>query len=147
MSVLPLGPAPAPCAGAPSFGDAVRARLAGSTARAPRAATPASGAWPASALTGRGAPPAAAPSRVFGEAAGRASRVPSPAAEILAAVEEARAHLDAALAEARRGRVFSAGELLALQARAYRAAQTLDLASRVVEQGAQSVRHAVNTQV
>ncbi len=139
MSVLPLGPAPAPGAGAASFGDAVRARLAASTARAPPAATPASSAWPASALTGRGAPPAAAPSR--------ASGVPSPAAEVLAAVEEARAHLDAALAEARRGRVFSAGELLALQAQAYRAAQTLDLACRVVEQGAQSVRQAVNTQV
>lgn len=147
MSVLPLGPAPAPGAGAPSFGDAVRARLAGSTARAPPA-TPASGAWPASALTGRGAQTPAAPSRASREAAaGQASRVPSPAAEILAAVEEARAHLDAALAEARRGRVFSAGELLALQAQAYRAAQTLDLASRVVEQGAQSVRQAVNTQV
>jgi hypothetical protein len=66
---------------------------------------------------------------------------------MLAAVEEARARLDAVLVEARRGRTFSAGELLALQAHAYRAAQVLEVASKVVEQGAQSVRQAVNTQV
>jgi hypothetical protein len=66
---------------------------------------------------------------------------------LLAQVEQARARLDAALAEARRGRAFTAGELLSLQGDAYRASQTLELASRLVEQGAQSVRQAVNTQV
>jgi hypothetical protein len=66
---------------------------------------------------------------------------------MLEAVERARARLDAVLEAARRGRSFSAGELLALQADAYRAGQTLELASKVVEEGAQSVRQAVNTQV
>jgi len=83
------------------------------------------------------------------------ARVPSPVAapspsagvRLVEAVERARARLDGALAEARRGRTFTAGELLALQADAYRAGQTLELASKVVEQGAQSVRQAVNTQV
>jgi hypothetical protein len=70
-----------------------------------------------------------------------------PALRLLEAVDRARVHLDGALAEARRGRVFPAGELLALQAEAYRAGQTLELASKVVEQGAQSVRQAVGTQV
>jgi len=72
---------------------------------------------------------------------------PSPAIRLLQGVEQARVRLDAAVAEARRGRTFSAGELLALQADAYRASQSLDLASRVVEQGAQAVRQAVGTQV
>jgi hypothetical protein len=66
---------------------------------------------------------------------------------MLEAVERARARLDALLADARRGRASSAGELLALQGEAYRAGQTLELASRVVEQAAQSVRQAVSTQV
>lgn len=66
---------------------------------------------------------------------------------LLEQVEQARARLDAALAEARRGRSFTAGELLSLQGDAYRAGQTLELASRLVEHGAQSVRQAVNTQV
>lgn len=70
-----------------------------------------------------------------------------PGVRLLQAVEGARVRLDAALAEARRGRVFTAGELLALQADAYRAGQTLELASKVVEQGAQSVRQAVGAQV
>jgi hypothetical protein len=79
-----------------------------------------------------------------------AAPLPSPAfpgVKLLQAVEGARLRLDAALAEARRGRTFTAGELLALQAEAYRAGQTLELASKVVEQGAQSVRQAVGAQV
>lgn len=72
---------------------------------------------------------------------------PPAGVRVLAAVEQARARLDAVLAEARRGRSFTAGELLALQGDAYRAGQTLEVASRLVEQGAQSVRQAVNTQV
>lgn len=124
MPVLPVGPAPAATgAPRPSFGDAIRARL-----------TPDAAA---------GAPPggAAEGSR------GRGPGTPSPAARMLAAVEEARARLDAVLSEARRGRTFSAGELLALQAEAHRAARTLEVASKVVEQGAQSVKQAVNTPV
>jgi hypothetical protein len=62
-------------------------------------------------------------------------------------VERARLRLDAVLAAARRGETFTAQELLALQADAYRYSQTLDVASRVIEQGVQSVKQAVNTQV
>jgi hypothetical protein len=103
------------------------------------------------------APPvaaAAAPSRArFSELLRAPATLPasaaatSPAVRLLQGVEQARARLDAAVSEARRGRTFSAGELLALQADAYRASQSLDLASRVVEQGAQAVRQAVGTQV
>jgi hypothetical protein len=72
---------------------------------------------------------------------------PHPARTALAQVETARQRLDGVLAAARRGQTFSAGELLALQADAYRYGQTLEVASRVVEHGAQSVKQAVNTQL
>ena len=62
-------------------------------------------------------------------------------------LERARQRLDAVLGEARRGRTFTAQELLALQADAYRYSQTVEVASKVVEQGAQTVKQAVNTQV
>ena len=137
MPVLPLGPAPAAGAPRPSFGDAVRARLAPGPAGMPGGGVP-----PAGTLEARRPRSAAEPGRVHGSPGAQ-----SPAVPMLAAVEEARARLDAVLAEARRGRTFSAGELLALQAHAYRAAQVLEVASKVVEQGAQSVRQAVNTQV
>lgn len=99
------------------------------------------------------APPA--PRVPFGEVLRATRAPPSPAVppapgagqRLLEAVERARARLDAALVEARRGRTFTAGELLALQGDAYRSAQTLELASRIVEHGAQAVRQAVNTQV
>jgi hypothetical protein len=60
-------------------------------------------------------------------------------------VDRARARLDGLLAQARAGRTFSGGELLALQAEAYRTMQTVDLATRLVEQGAQSVKQALAT--
>lgn len=94
---------------------------------------------------------ASAPQTSFGELL-RARLPAAPEARpagvrLLEQVEQARTRLDAALAEARRGRAFTAGELLSLQGDAYRASQSLELASRLVEQGAQSVRQAVNTQV
>ena len=70
-----------------------------------------------------------------------------PALSALAGVERAQARLDAVLAAARAGRTFTAAELIGLQAEAYRCAQTVDLASKLVEQGAQSVKQAVNTQL
>ena len=73
-------------------------------------------------------------------AAPRASASAHPARAMLQSVERARSRLDGLLAEARRGRTFTAQELLALQADAYRYSQAVDVASRVVEQ-------AVNTQV
>jgi hypothetical protein len=70
---------------------------------------------------------------------------PSTAPALLEAVDRARARLDGLLAQARAGRTFSGGELLALQAEAYRTMQTVDLATRLVEQGAQSVKQALAT--
>jgi hypothetical protein len=72
---------------------------------------------------------------------------PGPAVSALAGVERAQARLDAVLAAARSGRTFTAAELIGLQAEAYRCAQTVDLAAKLVEQGAQSVKQAVNAQI
>jgi hypothetical protein len=121
----------------------------------PALALVSTGAAPAPAPAPTGVRAASGPRASFGDALRQAGRpAPPPAAgpgsaavPVLQAVEQARSRLDAVLAEARRGRTFSAGELLALQADAYRASQTLDLAARAVEQGAQAVRQAVNTQV
>jgi hypothetical protein len=65
----------------------------------------------------------------------------------LEGVERARQRLDEALAGARRGQTFTAHELLALQADAYRFSQAVEVASKVVEQSVQAVKQAVNTQV
>ena len=77
------------------------------------------------------------------------ARAPRPgrALSTLEGVERAQRRLDAVLAAARAGRTFTAQELLGLQAEAYRAIQTVDLATKVVEQGAQSVKQALNAQV
>jgi hypothetical protein len=99
-----------------------------------------------------------APSTASGFAAALESRLPrptppapprpeSPPALALRAVEAAQARLDAVLAAARSGRTFTAAELLGLQADAYRLAQTLDVAGKLVEQGVQGVKQAVQTQV
>jgi hypothetical protein len=72
---------------------------------------------------------------------------PGPAAAALANVERAQARLDQVLAAARAGRTFTPGELLALQAEAYRCAQVVDLGAKLAEQGAQAVKQALNTQV
>ena len=120
MPVLPVGaPVPAPAA-APvaSSGSASRGFAALLESRTPL--PPAAGA---------AAPPAPRP------------------LQALATVERAQARLDAVLAAARSGKTFTAAELIGLQAEAYRCAQTVDLAAKLVEQGAQSVKQAVNTQV
>jgi hypothetical protein len=74
-------------------------------------------------------------------------RAPSPpsARAALEHIERAQARLDRVLAQARAGRTFTAAELLGLQAEAYRFGQTVDLGARLVEQGAQAVRQALNT--
>jgi hypothetical protein len=102
------------------------------------AAAPAAPRLPSSAASGfaarleahrRQPPPASAP----------------PLAQALRAVEAAQSRLDAVLAAARSGRTFTAGELLALQAEAYRFTQTLDVAGKLVEQGVQGVKQAIQT--
>jgi hypothetical protein len=65
-------------------------------------------------------------------------------AEALRSLEGAQARLDRVLNAARAGHTFTAGELLALQADAYRFTQSLDLAGKLVEHGVQSVKQAVN---
>jgi hypothetical protein len=97
------------------------------------------------------ASPSTAPARSFGEVLRRSAPAPGDAAASRAIaslewVEQARRRLDAVLEAARHGRTFTAQELLGLQAQAYRYTQAVDLASRVVESGAQSVRQALATQ-
>ena len=77
------------------------------------------------------------------------ARAPRPgrALSTLEGVERAQRRLDAVLAAARAGRTFTAQELLGLQAEAYRFGQTVDLSARLVEQGAQAVKQALNTQL
>jgi hypothetical protein len=76
-----------------------------------------------------------------------AASAPSPALRVLASVDHARVRLEGVLAAARSGRTFTPQELLGLQAEAYRTVQTVDLAVKAAEQGAQSVRQALATQV
>jgi exonuclease VII small subunit len=78
------------------------------------------------------------------------ARPPAPSDQLAQAVrslEASQARLDRVLQAARQGRTFTAGELLALQSDAYRFSQTLDVASKVVEHGVQSVKQAVGAQV
>jgi len=107
---------------------------AGSAAPTARPAPPQAGGFAATLEThlARPAPP---------------QRPLNPPALALRAVEAAQARLDAVLAAARSGRTFSAAELIGLQADAYRLAQTLDVAGKLVEQGVQGVKQAVQTQV
>ncbi len=71
----------------------------------------------------------------------------SAALDLAKGIERAQRQLDAVVEAARSGRTFTARELLALQAQAYRYSQALEIASKVVEHGAQTVKQAVNTQV
>jgi hypothetical protein len=106
----------------------------------PSAVTPAApqGQGFAARLEARGAAPAPRAA---------AAPQPHPAAVALGQLDRAQARLDAVLAAARAGRTFTAAELLGLQAEAYRCAQTVDLASKLVDQGAQAVKQALNTQL
>jgi len=122
MPVLPASP---PVAPAPRPAGTAPATRSFATLLAPRAPAPA----PAPAAAGGAAP------------------APPPPIQALATVERAQARLEAVLQAARSGRTFTGAELIGLQAEAYRCAQTVDLAAKLVEQGAQSVKQAVNTQV
>ncbi len=107
-------------------------------------AAPAAAPAPASPQAGFASALAKARSHA-GPTQAAASRNPLVAA--LGEVERAQRRLDAVLEAARSGRTFTAGELLGLQAQAYRYSQTVDLASKLVEQAAQSVKQAANTQL
>jgi septum formation topological specificity factor MinE len=114
---------------------------------APLPIAPAAAAAPAAPLSVPRASFGAALRAQTAAAGGGVAPPPGLARAALASVERARERLDAVLAAARRGRTFSAQELLALQADAYRYSQTVEVAARVVEHGAQAVKQAVNTQV
>jgi hypothetical protein len=114
-------------------------------AATPAAAARAAAARPfADALAAARAVPSPATPRAAANAPPRAAAAAAPPA-LLQAVDRARARLDGLLAQARAGRTFSGAELLALQAEAYRTVQTVDLATRLVEQGGQAVKQALAT--
>jgi len=75
------------------------------------------------------------------------ARIGAAALRALESIDAGRARLDGLLAAARGGRTFSPQELIALQSQAYRYAQTVELSAKLVEQGAQAVKHALNAQV
>lgn len=124
MTIAPVGAAPPPAAGAVS----PRARFA-------------------AALEARSAPPGPGAPATARLQPAAASGPAAPWRTALASIERAQTRLDGVLAAARAGRTFTAGELLALQAEAYRSAQVVDLGAKLAEQGAQSVKQALNTQV
>lgn len=120
MSVAPVGPAAASTAAAAAPAPPRASFAARLHAHAPAAQT---------------SPPAVAAAAAH------------PGIAALAQIDRAQARLDGVLAAARAGRTFTAAELIGLQAEAYRCAQTVDLASKLVEQGAQAVKQALNTQI
>lgn len=65
----------------------------------------------------------------------------------LEGIERAQARLDGLLAAARAGRTFTPQELMALQGEAYRCSQTVELSAKLVEQGAQALKQALQAQV
>ncbi len=69
------------------------------------------------------------------------------AREALRSLERARERLDRLLEGSRAGRSCTVRELLDIQREACGYAQRVELAAKVVEQGAQTVKQAVNTQV
>ena len=70
-----------------------------------------------------------------------------PLQAMLRGAEAAQTRLDHLLASARSGRGLAAGDLLVLQAEAYRFSQVLEVAGKVVEQGVQSVKQAIQTPI
>jgi hypothetical protein len=86
--------------------------------------------------------------RASGAAAGGTpERISTVAARGLEAIERAQARLDGLLEAARGGRTFTPQELLALQGEAYRYSQAVELSAKLVEQGAQAVKQALQAQV
>jgi hypothetical protein len=93
------------------------------------------------ARAARGPAPGHAPSP------GATDGLSAAAARGLASIDAARLRLDDLLAAARSGRTFTAQELLALQGEAYRYSQVVELGAKLVEQGAQSLKQALQAQV
>lgn len=133
MTIPPVGAAPPPATGATAPRAGFAAALDG------RAGSPV----PARAVAAGPPHPAA----VASASALAPIGATGPWMPALASVARAQARLDRVLAQARAGKTFTAAELLALQAEAYRCAQVVDLGAKLAEQGAQSVKQALNAQV
>ncbi|WP_225410834.1 type III secretion apparatus protein [Stigmatella hybrida] len=71
----------------------------------------------------------------------------SQAEQMLERVGHAQQELDRILVQAESGRSFSPLELLAFQARVYRASQEVDLAGKVLEKATSGVKLVLQTQV
>jgi hypothetical protein len=71
----------------------------------------------------------------------------SQAEQVLERVGHAQQELDRILVQAESGRAFSPVELLAFQARVYRASQEVDLAGKVLEKATSGVKQVLQTQV
>lgn len=85
--------------------------------------------------------------RLPGAGAAPSGGARAAAREALRSLERARERLDRLLEGGRTGRSCTARELLDIQRQACGYAQRVELAAKVVEQGAQTVKQAVNTQV
>ena len=76
---------------------------------------------------------------------------PIPASTVLRGVLEravaAERNIDTLLAAAARGKTFSPGELLALQATVFRYSQTIEIVSRVADRLVGAVKQVMGTQV
>ncbi len=120
------------------FADALHPRASGAPPSevAPR---PVLGAAPSGARAARGCTEA----KVGG---GQAARAPQ-AVQFVDRVAKAQAQLDSVLRQAERGKTFTPAELVALQAKVYRASQELDLAGKVVEKATGGVKQILQTQV
>ncbi|EAU62993.1 hypothetical protein STIAU_7683 [Stigmatella aurantiaca DW4/3-1] len=81
-----------------------------------------------------------------GQASTPVARVPQTE-QMLERVVQAQRELDHILTQAESGRTFSPRELLAFQARVYRASQEVDLASKGVEKATSGVKQILQTQV
>ena len=66
---------------------------------------------------------------------------------LVARTLRAEAHIDRLLASAAAGKTFSAGELLALQATAFRYSQTVEVLSRAADRLVGSLKQTLGTQV
>jgi|SRR6478609_9946205 len=86
-------------------------------------------------------PPAAAPPRT------PAAPAPSPVGALLERTLGAERHVDTLLAAAARGKTFSPGELLALQATVFRYSQAVEIVSRAADKLVGAVKQTMGTQV
>jgi hypothetical protein len=99
---------------------------------------------------GSGPAPPAAPAPPRPPAAGprkTAAPAPSPVRALLEKTVGTEQRVDSLLAAAARGRTFSPGELLALQATVFRYSQAVEIVSRATDKLVGAVKQTMGTQV